>query len=190
MIALIGGDVLIGGLSTDTLHLANGQEFQVHETNGLASFVITFSHNAILQAAGKPFNKTTYKGNFSITQDGETLTSGVWSATPVQDPRTMIGYEFVDDAADVDYSGALVLGTAHGTLYLPDGTAITARLQRIGPANSLSAPIELILNLSESNTLTCIGTPLKNTAMQGISGFFQDPLTHRPRVCNALVISL
>ena len=191
MFSLIGGDMLIGGLTNEHLHLANGLDFPVQQADGLASFAITLPHNAVIEATGKPLKGTTYIGNFFITQDGENLASGVWSAIPVLDTQTTIGYEFLDDTAGLDYSGAMVLGTTHGDLYLPDGTSIAVRLQRTGPTDSLHpTPVELFLTLPGGNTIACVGTPIKNTVgMQGMSGIFQDPQTHRSRVCNALVFS-
>lgn len=186
--ALIGGSVLIGGISSGELRLANKQTFSVETLNGSA-FDIRFPQGALLHALTTRRDSGLSLGNYSVIQQGAQIASGVWSSFQVSDWHRVIGYEFLDDSLGDDYSGAMVMGTSQGTLYLPDGSRIPVTSQRTGPVNSLSAPITLFLYLHDGNTLTCIGTPLRNTTLQGMSGIFQDPVTHHSRVCNALVFS-
>ena len=189
MSALLGGDALVGGLTSDKLKLANGQSFPVQQTGGLAAFAISLPHNALLQASGKLVNRSTYRGSFTLTHSGDSLSMGDWVAVEVRNSQTVISYEFLSDSAGADYSGAMVMGTTSGTLYLPDGTVIPVVSKRPGPSNSLSGPVTLSLQLPNGEVIVCIGTPLKNSPMQGISGLFVDPVTHHSRVCNALVFS-
>lgn len=189
MSALLGGNVLIGGLTSDKLKLANGQSFPLHQTHGLTAFAILLPHSASLQATGELVNASSYRGSFTLIQDGHSLSLGEWTAVRVQNPQTVIGYAFLNDAKGKDYSGAMVLTTSHGILYLPDGTVISVTAARPGPNNSLSGPVTLSLQLPDGAVFVCIGTPFKNTHVQGISGFFQDPVTHLSRVCNAQVFS-
>ena len=186
--SVIGGDVLIGGLKPSSLLLANHTQLPVSEASGLSSFTITLPQQALFTATGKSVGGDQYKGTFTVAFQGQhPFATGVWSVAAMK-PNT-VGYEFLDDSVGLDYSGALILGTTHGNLYLPDGTTIVASSQRTGPVNSLSSPVTLTLSFPNGNTLACIGTPIKNTAMQGISGVFVDPVSHHSRVCNVLMFS-
>ena len=185
------GSPITGGLtevvrSTDyfngNLHLSDGTKIATSGKLDDGKMTLSF-YNAVgtpvIKGVGHLTKAGGFVGTFQVFYNNKQTGTGIWSASPVNDPGDVLAFAFagIDTAghdASTNYTGTLVLNKKRlmGTFNSPEGTlvSVTAILSK---AHVLSVRF----HLAEDVEIIGIGTPSHIGKLEGFAGTFTGPIS-------------
>ena len=184
------GNPITGGLtevirSTDyfngNLHLSDGTQISTSGKLDDGNITISFYNvmgAPVIEGVGHLTKAGNFVGTFQIFYNNKSIDTGIWSASPVTEPKEVstlafVGIDTGGHNTGTVYTGTLVLNkkTLSGTVNLSDGTIvpITVMLNKNDVLN-------VRFHLSNTIEIMGIGTPSHENTLKGFAGTFTGPV--------------